>query len=171
VKALGAERIRLWGRWSLTGLAALAVTAALDQAHKWWMLEVWRLIPGQRHTITPFLDIVFVINPGISYSLLSSLGQLPLIAFAALATIVLVVWMGNVGNAFIAVCLGLIAGGAVGNAIDRLHLGGVADFFSLHWAGFYWYVFNVADVAIVVGVIGLLYESLWSSRNVAKNAE
>jgi len=55
-------------------------------------------------------------------------------------------------------------GGAIGNAIDRVALGGVADFFSLHAFGFYWYVFNVADVAIVAGVIGLLYDSLMVSR-------
>ncbi len=68
-----------------------------------------------------------------------------------------------------AVSLGLIIGGAIGNAIDRAKLGGVADFFSLHAFGFYWYVFNIADVAIVAGVIGLLYDSLWASRNDAAN--
>jgi signal peptidase II len=60
-----------------------------------------------------------------------------------------------------AVGLALIIGGAIGNAIDRLRIGGVADFFSLHIYGFYWYVFNIADVAIVAGVVVLLYESLW----------
>ena len=59
-----------------------------------------------------------------------------------------------------AVSLALIIGGAIGNAIDRLRIGGVADFFSLHAYGYYWYVFNIADVAIVAGVAGLLYESL-----------
>lgn len=58
-----------------------------------------------------------------------------------------------------AISLGLIIGGAIGNAIDRLRLGGVADFFSFHAYGFHWYVFNIADVAIVAGVLGLLYES------------
>ena len=58
-----------------------------------------------------------------------------------------------------AVSLALIIGGAIGNAIDRLRIGGVADFFSLHAYGYYWYVFNIADVAIVAGVAGLLYES------------
>jgi signal peptidase II len=60
--------------------------------------------------------------------------------------------------------------GSVSNAIDRMWLGGVADFFSLHGLGFYWYVFNIADVAIVAGVIGLLYDSLRESRNDASNA-
>jgi signal peptidase II len=66
-----------------------------------------------------------------------------------------------------ALSLGLIMGGALGNALDRVLIGGVADFFSLHAFGFYWYVFNIADVAIVAGVIGLLYDSLRSSRNPA----
>jgi signal peptidase II len=70
----------------------------------------------------------------------------------------------------IAVSLGLIIGGALANALDRLHLGGVADFFSLHAFGYYWYVFNIADVAIVAGVAGLLYDSLWTSRNDASKA-
>ena len=68
-------------------------------------------------------------------------------------------------NAIMAVSIGLIIGGALANALDRLHLGGVADFFSLHAFGFYWYVFNIADVAIVAGVAGLLYDSFWPSRN------
>ena len=55
-------------------------------------------------------------------------------------------------------------GGAIGNAIDRVALGGVADFFSLHALGFYWYVFNIADAAIVAGVAGLLYDSFGPSR-------
>jgi signal peptidase II len=69
----------------------------------------------------------------------------------------------------LAVALGLIIGGAVGNAIDRVRLGGVADFISLHAFGFYWYVFNIADVAIVAGVAALLYESFVASRNDAAN--
>ena len=70
----------------------------------------------------------------------------------------------------VAASLGLIMGGAASNAIDRLTLGGVADFFSLHALGFYWYVFNLADVAIVAGVIGLLYDSFGPSRNDASKA-
>jgi signal peptidase II len=65
----------------------------------------------------------------------------------------------------VAASLGLIMGGALSNAIDRILLGGVADFFSLHAFGYYWYVFNIADMAIVAGVVGLLYDSLAPSRN------
>ena len=68
-----------------------------------------------------------------------------------------------------AVASALIIGGALGNALDRVLIGGVADFFSLHGFGFYWYVFNIADVAIVAGVVGLLYDSYKTSRNDAAN--
>jgi len=70
----------------------------------------------------------------------------------------------GVTTRLVATSLGLIMGGAASNAIDRLTLGGVADFFSLHAYGFYWYVFNIADVAIVAGVVGLIYDSLGPSR-------
>ena len=152
------------GWWLLLG------TLVLDQAHKAWMIHVWKLIPKQRVTLTPFLDLVYVINPGISYSLLPHLGQWPLFTFALVASCVLGAWIAFAQSPLVAGSLGLIAGGALGNAIDRLHLGGVADFFSLHAAGFYWYVFNIADVAIVAGVAGLLYDSLIASRKNAENA-
>ena len=81
------------------------------------------------------------------------------------------VWLARgVTERLVAASLGLIMGGAAGNAIDRLVLGGVADFFSLHAFGFYWYVFNVADAAIVAGVLGLLYNSFGSSRNGASKS-
>lgn len=159
-------------RWTYAriGFGCLLATLLLDQLHKWWMIKVWKLVPGQRFPVTSFMDVVYVINPGISYSLLSNLGQLPLIVFAAVASTVLGIWIAHAHSRLVSISLGLIAGGAVGNAIDRLHLGGVADFFSLHAAGYYWYVFNIADAAIVAGVAGLLYDSIIASRKKAGNA-
>ena len=90
--------------------------------------------------------------------------------YYSLYSTVLGVWIAHAHSRLVSASLGLIAGGAVGNAIDRLHLGGVADFFSLHAAGYYWYVFNIADVAIVAGVAGLLYDSTIASRKKAGNA-
>ena len=88
-----------------------------------------------------------------------------------LAALAMAVWLARgVTEKLVAVSLGFIMGGAVSNAIDRLVLGGVADFFSLHAYGFYWYVFNIADVAIVAGVCGLLYDSLSPSRNRASKS-
>ena len=160
-------------RWTYApaGLWALLAVLILDQAHKWWMIKLWKLPLKERFPVLPFMDLVYVVNPGISYSLLANLGQLPLIIFALIAAVVLGVWIVNAHSRLVATSLGLIAGGAVGNAVDRMHLGGVADFFSLHAAGYYWYVFNIADVAIVAGVAGLLYDSIIASRKNAQNAD
>jgi signal peptidase II len=133
------------------------------------MLEIYGIAERGRVTVTPFLDLVFVKNIGISYSLFdqdSYAGQIMLAAFGVVASLGGWVWIARAGsNRLMAVSLGLIIGGALGNANDRVVRGGVADFLSLHAVGFYWYVFNIADVAIVAGVIGLLYDSYLGSRN------
>jgi len=158
----------LWGAYSRLGLTVAAATCAIDQAHKWWMLLVYRIAERDRVTVLPFLDLVFVKNLGISYGMMSldgATGQYLLAGFAVLASIALTIWLARAAtNRLMAISIGLIIGGAIGNAIDRITIGGVADFFSLHAFGFYWYVFNIADVAIVAGVVGLLYESFMSSR-------
>jgi len=159
----------VWGPYSWLGLAVGLATLAVDQAQKWWMLEVYRIAEKGRVAVTPFFDLVYVKNIGISYSLLdqdSYEGQLLLAGFGVAATCALWIWVSRgAANRLMAAGIGLIMGGALGNAIDRVRLGGVADFFSLHAFGFYWYVFNLADVAIVAGVVGLLYDSFLGSRN------
>jgi len=166
--ATSAPRGWVWGPLSRLGLATALVTLALDQANKWWMLDIYRVAERGRVAITPFLDFLYVKNIGISYSLFGQAsyeGQLMLAGFGVLATCALWAWLARGGTGrLMAVSLGLIMGGAIGNAIDRVRLGGVADFFSLHAFGFYWYVFNIADVAIVAGVAGLLYDSFLASR-------
>ena len=106
---------------------------------------------------------------GLAVALVTALlGQWVLLGFKALAVVVLWIWLARAGTRLTALSLGLIIGGAIGNAIDRLAYGWVADFVLFHistanWR-FYWYVFNLADVAIVAGVVGLLYESLFAGR-------
>jgi signal peptidase II len=160
----------LWGPLSPLGVGFALGTLVLDQASKWWVLAAYRLRDNPRGVaVTPFLNLVYVENRGISYGLLpldSELGQWLLAGFAGLAVVAMAVWLAyGVTEKLVAASLGLIMGGAVGNAIDRLVLGGVADFIQLHALGFSWYVFNIADAAIVAGVCGLLYESLGLSRN------
>jgi signal peptidase II len=160
----------LWGPLSPLGAWFALATLALDQASKWWVLLAYRLRQDPRPVpIAPFLNFVYVENRGISYGLLqldSDLGQYLLAGLAGLAVLAMSVWLARgVTEKLVAASLGLIAGGAIGNAIDRLVLHGVADFIQLHAFGFYWYVFNIADAAIVAGVCGLLYESFVSSRN------
>ncbi len=164
----------LWGRHSFYGLLTALLVGVLDQFHKWWMLAVIGIQENERiKTVLPFMDLVFAKNPGISFSLLdwdSVYWQWCLAGFAVLVSSFLWVWLVRGANSlFLAVSLGLIIGGAVSNAIDRLHLGGVADFIVLHAYSWKWYAFNVADVAIVAGAIGLLYEFLVLSRNDAAN--
>ena len=158
------QKFLFWGRYSRLGLMVAAATFVVDQADKWWMLLVYDIRAKGRVAATPFLDLVFVLNQGVSYSFLTGSGvrwQYALAAFAGVASLALAVWLARgITNTLGAASVGLIIGGALGNGLDRLTLGGVADFFSLHAFGFYWYVFNIADVAIVAGVIGLLYESL-----------
>lgn len=153
----------LWSRHApLAALVALA-TIILDQANKFWMLYVYDIQSKGRVTVTPFLDFVFVKNTGISYSMFnqdSQEGQYILAAFAIIVSVLMWFWINKSSTGRLMTwSVALIIGGAIGNAIDRVLIGGVADFYSMHAFGFYWYVFNIADVAIVAGVVGLLYDS------------
>ena len=87
------------------------------------------------------------------------LGRWVLIVVSILAAIGLSFWIRKTRGKLLAASLGLIVGGAIGNVIDRLHWQAVFDFIQLHLGTWSWYVFNVADAAIVAGVVGLLYDS------------
>jgi signal peptidase II len=157
-----------WGPLTRLGLAVAVATAAIDQASKLWLLYVFDLQARIPVRITAFLDLVLVWNKGISYGLFQQegvLGQWILLAVKAAAIVLLWVWMARTGSRLTAVALGLITGGAVGNAIDTFMHEGVADFVLFHITTqtihFNWYVFNYADTAIVAGVAGLLYESVF----------
>jgi len=153
----------IWGAQSPLGVTVAIVTLIADQLCKFWMIYGYQITQKGKVTLTPFFDLVMVWNEGISYGLLpqgSPLGQGILIGIALAATAALLVWLARATSALAAVSIGLIVGGALGNAIDRVLYGAVADFFSLHAFGFYWYIFNLADAAIVAGVAGLLYETL-----------
>jgi signal peptidase II len=152
----------------LLGLvSALAATAA-DQAAKLWLLHGFGLTERGRVPVTSFLDLVLAWNTGISYGLFQDVGPLwqwVLLALKAIAVALLVVWLARTRSRLAGVALGLILGGAIGNAIDRALHGAVMDFVLFHinaatWT-FQWYVFNLADAAIVVGVSGLVYETLF----------
>jgi signal peptidase II len=149
------------------GLAVAAGTCLLDQASKLYLLKVVDLAANGPIRLGPFFDFILTRNTGISYGLFQTegiIGQWVLLAVKGLAVVLLGIWLARANNRLTALSLGLIIGGALGNAIDRLAYGWVADFVFFHittatWR-FDWYVFNLADVAIVAGVTGLLYESL-----------
>jgi signal peptidase II len=168
------QKLWLWGPLSHIGLGGGLLTLALDQAHKAWMFGVYRIHEKGRVSVSPFLDLVYVHNPGVSYGLFVQEGRLWQyfwVGFAVLAVLALAFWLARLtSERLVAVSLGLIMGGALSNAIDRIVMGGVADFFSFHAFGFYWYVFNIADAAIVAGVLCLLYDSLRPSRNRASKS-
>jgi signal peptidase II len=162
----------LWGPLSPLGIGVAALTVVADQAHKAWMLYVFDIGARSPVRIAPFFDLVLVWNQGISYGLLpqqGTLGRLGLILFAIVASLALAIWLARQTSQLAAASIGLIIGGALGNAIDRIAYGAVADFFSFHAFGFEWYVFNIADTAIVAGVLGLLYESLFRGHKKAGN--
>jgi signal peptidase II len=161
----------LSGPFSRLGLLTALLVAALDQTVKLWLLFVYELGSKGPVRLAPFLDLVLTWNTGISYGWFQQegpFGQWALLALKAVAVALLWIWLARAGSRLTAVAIGLIIGGAIGNAIDRLAYGAVADFALFHittatW-NFNWYVFNVADAAIVAGVIGLLYESLFPGR-------
>jgi signal peptidase II len=158
------RRLALWGRLSSVGLAFAVLTFAFDQAHKAFMLHAFRIAERQPVSVMPFFDLVLVWNRGVSYGWFAqhtAVGRFGLVVLALAASLALWIWLARTGRPLTAAALGLIIGGALGNAVDRVIYGAVADFFLLHWHGFDWYVFNIADLAIVAGVGLLLYES-WS---------
>lgn len=148
------------------GLVAAIASLVVDQAFKLWLLHVFDIAQREPVHVTPFFDLVLAWNIGISFGWLqndSPAAQMALMAVKGIAVVALAVWMARSQTRLATLALGLIIGGAIGNAIDRLAYGAVVDFalFHVEIAGhvYSWYVFNLADVAIVAGVAGLLYES------------
>ena len=145
------------------GLIVSAAVLIVDQAAKWWIVfTVMR--PPRIIEVTPFFNLVMGWNYGVSFGFLNSapalaLWLLPMVV--VVITAALGVWLYRVQRLRPAVALGLIIGGAVGNLIDRLRFGAVADFLDLHAFGFHWPAFNAADSAITVGAMVLILDSLF----------
>jgi signal peptidase II len=148
-------------RFSFGVLFALAVLAA-DQASKFWVLYVIDLPDVRQIVLLPVLNLTMVWNTGITFGLFNGFGEWGhvILALVALAVVIaLGLWLRRAESVLTAVAIGAIAGGAVGNVIDRLRFGAVVDFIHAHAWGWSWYVFNVADAAIVCGVGALLLDS------------
>lgn len=156
------------------GLAALLATLALDQASKLWLYLGTDLVLTQPWRFGPYAEFVVVWNRGVSYGLFQQeggFGRWFLVVLSLAAALGLGVWMRRAHSRLLALALGLIAGGALGNAIDRAAYGAVFDFVHLHAGAWSWYVFNVADAAIVAGVIGLILDGLMPQRSPRRPAE
>ena len=150
-----------------TGVITAIATLIADQASKLWLLHVLDIAHHAPVTVTPFFDLVLAWNPGISFGWFQSetpAAQILLMVIKAAAVIALAIWMARSRTWLATVSLGLIIGGAIGNGIDRFAYGAVVDFALLHaeigGKTFNWYIFNLADVAIVAGVAALLYDSV-----------
>lgn len=145
------------------GIAAAVIVLAADQASKWWVREVLHLPQIGSIAVLPGLNLTMVWNHGVTFGLFNSLGPwgAPALVVGALAIVAaLGVWLLRAEHWWVALALGAIAGGAVGNVIDRLRFGAVVDFIHAHAFGWSWYVFNVADAAIVCGVAALLLDGV-----------
>jgi signal peptidase II len=149
------------------GLIAAALTLAADQGFKLFMLYgagFAQMPPGGAVPVLPFFNLVMVWNPGISYGLFpatSTAGTAALVIVSIVAVAWLTWWLWGSTSRALTAGLGLIIGGALGNnLIDRLIYGRVADFFHFYGFGYDWYVFNIADLAITLGAVAILYDVL-----------
>jgi signal peptidase II len=159
------------------GLIAGLIVLAADQLSKWWILDGLDLPDLRQVVLLPVLNLTMVWNQGVTFGLLNGLGAwghvvLPVIAVGVV--VALGFWLSRAENKVVAGAIGAIAGGAIGNVIDRVRFGAVVDFIHAHldtpWGDFSWYVFNVADAAIVCGVAALIVEAQFSKRRQARSA-
>jgi signal peptidase II len=149
------------------GFWVALATFALDQASKLYLLYGYDLPVREPLVLAPFLELVVVWNQGMSYGLFkqnTEVGRWALVAVQIAAAVGLSLWMVRASGRILVLSLALIVGGAAGNALDRIVFGAVFDFVHFHVGAWSWYVFNVADAAIVAGVIGLLYDALVLER-------
>ncbi|HEX3700603.1 MAG TPA: signal peptidase II [Phenylobacterium sp.] len=147
--------------WTAYALAVLIV--ALDQAAKYWVVNVLRLQDIDTVAVAGPLHLTWVMNPGVSFGFLRAdhdVARWGLVVFSLVVAVMIAWWARRAHRGLQVLGYGLIAGGAVGNAIDRTRLGYVVDFIDVQRLGFFPWVFNIADSAITVGVIALLLDSL-----------
>lgn len=152
-------------RCRIAGLVAALLVLAADQVSKAWIVQGLRLPELGSVSLLPVLNLTWVENRGITFGLLNGAGGfgpvlLTVVALAVVAA--LGVWLWRAERVLVAAALGAVAGGAIGNVIDRLRFGYVVDFIHAHAWGWSWYVFNLADAAIVCGVAALVLDSMIS---------
>ncbi len=139
------------------------IAFVIDRVSKNEILSIFEEDNLERIFVNPFLDLFLVFNTGISYGLLggeSSFQKWLLIIVSVLIVAFLLIWMKDSTSRLVNISISFITGGALGNILDRILYGGVIDFISLHAYGYYWYIFNIADVFIVFGVILFLIKIL-----------
>ncbi len=156
------------------GLRIAAITFFIDQASKWYLLNVVDMPAKGLIEVTDFFNLRMVWNRGVSFGMFSAdtaTGRYALILFALAVVAFLVVWLARAQNRLLGVAIGFVIGGAVANVVDRAIYGAVADFFDLYAWGYHFYTFNFADAGISLGVVLLIYESIFLSGSSAREAE
>ena len=155
------------------GLALLALTVVLDQLSKSWVVGYFDTGgPGTlggvpQRVVTPFFNLILTWNRGMSFGLFNRDSPWNTALFSVLAIVIvtgLLIWLWRTDSALVAAGIGLVAGGAVGNVLDRLRLGAVTDFLDFHWRDWHFATFNLADSAITTGVALLLIDALLYRR-------
>lgn len=153
------------------GLIAGLLVLIADQLSKWWVVNQLHLPELRQIVLLPVLNLTMVRNEGVTFGLLNGLGSrghLILVMIALAVVVALGFWLRRAESKVVAVAIGAIAGGAIGNVIDRVRFGAVVDFIHAHintpWGDISWYVFNVADAAIVCGVVALILDTQMSKR-------
>lgn len=148
----------------LTGILLALIVASLDQYSKYYIFSLLEAEADKQITLLPFFNLVMVHNFGVSFGMFNDIpyGYLILSVVAIIITMVLLVWLWREQKLYLNVALGLIIGGAVGNIIDRVRFGAVADFLDFHVAGYHWPAFNLADSTVFIGVAMILLENLFT---------
>jgi len=157
------------------GLALLALTVLADQLSKSWVVSYFDAgqlgavpaLPAPQRVVLPFFNLVLTWNRGMSFGLFNRGAAWNAALFSVLAVAIvtaLLIWLWRTESPLVAAGIGLVAGGAVGNVIDRLRLGAVTDFLDFHWGDWHFATFNLADSGITVGVGVLLLDALLNRR-------
>jgi signal peptidase II len=150
--------------YAMSVLAALVVL--LDQGTKFLMFE-WLLVGTPEIPVAPFFSLVERYNTGISFSIFATdhgAGPWVFAALAAAIALGLLVWLSQTAERLPAIGLALVIGGAIGNVIDRVRIGAVLDFLLFYWRDWAWPAFNLADSAITIGVVLLIYDGVFGDR-------
>lgn len=163
------------------GLGMAGLVILLDQLSKWWIMERVMRPEGIEGTpfftpmhvvVAPFFDLVMTWNRGVSFGIGNNDGPWNVLILSGLALAIVVamlVWLRTAETPLAQAALGGIIGGALGNVIDRVRFGAVADFLDVHVMSYHWPAFNVADSAITVGAVFLVVDSLFAGRVSTKN--
>lgn len=163
------------------GLGFALLIMVLDQISKWVIVfrvmrpegvEETPFLSFDRIELTPFFNLVMTWNRGVSFGIMNNDGNWNAVILSVLSlgiAVALVVWLRRVTSLRLALALGSIIGGALGNVVDRVRWGAVADFLDFHVMGHHWPAFNVADSGIVMGALILVLDSLFTARTSSKS--